>query len=307
MDEAKDKKDEIIKFIYTDRAGFGSIADTLKEARQKDPSITRQDVKDWIEANMDRKTDLKGYNSYIPPGPHYEYQIDLFQMSDLKGAQHKRFDKAMCAVDAFTKYMAVALISSKGQYDFLAGLMECIATLKGIPKTIYSDDEGSWNAPDVKKYLNQHHIHLIVTRSHAGMVESAIKTIKGMIYKRLELDTERPWYEILTDVTFTYNNKRVQRTIEMKPKDAIKPENAAEVKRNIIKHATFTRDYPEVKVGDTVRIYRKKKTMDKQQKSVWLDGRYTVQEIREVNGQNFYVTSWDPKKPLLRPYILKIG
>ena len=307
MDEVKDKKDDIIKFIYTDKAGFGSIANTLKAARKKDPSITRQDVKDWIEGNMDRKTDLKGFNSYIPPGPHYEYQIDLFFMSDLKGESQKRFDTAMCAVDAFTKFMAVALISSRGKYDFLAGLMECIATLKGVPKTIYSDDEGSWNAPDVKKYIEQHHIHLIITRGHAGMVESAIKTIKGMIYKRLEHDNERPWYEILGEVTFVYNHNNVQRTIEMTPGDATKPENAAEVKKNIIKHATFTRDYPEVKVGDTVRIYRKKKSMDKQQKSVWLDGRYTVQEIKEVNGQNFYVTSWDPKKPLLRPYILKMA
>jgi hypothetical protein len=227
-------------------------------------------------------------------------------MIDLKGAQHKRFDKAMCAVDDFTKFMAVALISSKGEHDFLASLTECIATLSGVPKTIYSDDEGSWSAPDVKKYVDQHHIHLIVTRSHAGMVESAIKTIKGMMYKRLEFSPKLPWYEILGDVTFAYNHSNVQRTIEMTPGDATKPENAAEVKRNIIKHATFTRDYPEVKVGDTVRINRKKKTMDKQQKSVWLDGRYTVQEIREVNGQNFYVTSWDPKMPLLRPYILKV-
>ena len=114
MDEVKDKKDDIIKFIYTDKAGFGSIANTLKAARKKDPSIARQDVKDWIEGNMDRKTDLKGYNSYIPPGPHYEYQIDLFFMSDLKGESQKRFDTAMCAVDAFTKFMAVALISSRG-------------------------------------------------------------------------------------------------------------------------------------------------------------------------------------------------
>jgi hypothetical protein len=105
---------------------------------------------------MDRKTDLKGYNSYIPPGPHYECQIDLFYMSDLKGAPHKRFDKAMCAVDAFTKFMAVALISIKGDHDFLAGLMECIATLRGVPKTIYSDDEGSWSAPDVNTSTLSH-------------------------------------------------------------------------------------------------------------------------------------------------------
>ena len=179
------------------------------------------------------------------------------------------------------------------------------ATLKGNPKTIYTDSEGSWTVFDTKEYIRHHHIHVITTRGHAGVVERAIKTIKGMMYKRLEHRSERPWYEILTEVTFTYNHHNVQRTIEITLGDVTKPKNAVEVKRNIITHAKFTRDYPEVNLGDTVRIYRKRKPMDKQQKSVWLEGRYTVQEIRGINGQNCYVTSWYVSKPLLRPFILE--
>ena len=50
-----DKKDEIIKRIYTDPAGFASIENTLKEVRKIDKSITREDVKRWFEINIHRK------------------------------------------------------------------------------------------------------------------------------------------------------------------------------------------------------------------------------------------------------------
>ena len=92
----------------------------------------------------------------------------------------------------------------------------------------------------------------------------------------------------------------------MKPSGARKPENAPEVNKNIIKHTSFTRVYSEVKVGDSVRIYHTKTTLDTQQKSVWLAPRYTVTGIEEVNGQNFYRTTWNVERPLLRPFILKV-
>ena len=39
-----EKKKQIIYKIYTDRAGFGSITDTLKEVRKIDSTITYNDV-----------------------------------------------------------------------------------------------------------------------------------------------------------------------------------------------------------------------------------------------------------------------
>ena len=68
-----EKKKQIIYKIYTDRAGFGSIADTLKEVRKIDSTITYNDVKQWKENHSIRKTNLRGYNSYVADYPHQEY------------------------------------------------------------------------------------------------------------------------------------------------------------------------------------------------------------------------------------------
>ena len=42
-------KEKIIDKIYHDPAGFGSKANTLKEAREKDKSITKEDVNDGLK------------------------------------------------------------------------------------------------------------------------------------------------------------------------------------------------------------------------------------------------------------------
>jgi hypothetical protein len=42
-------KNKIIEEAYNDPLGFGSIQNTLRDARKKDPTITMQDVKAWKE------------------------------------------------------------------------------------------------------------------------------------------------------------------------------------------------------------------------------------------------------------------
>ena len=71
-------KDKIIAQVYNDPLGFGSNHNTLKDARKLDPSITLQDIIKWKSSNIERTTQLKGYNSYIPRAPYEEYQVDLF-------------------------------------------------------------------------------------------------------------------------------------------------------------------------------------------------------------------------------------
>ena len=64
-----DTKAENISRIYNDLSGFGSIKQAFDEARKKDKTITLNDVKEWKEKNIVRKTNLKGYNSYIAAEP----------------------------------------------------------------------------------------------------------------------------------------------------------------------------------------------------------------------------------------------
>lgn len=46
-------KQELIANIYYDRAGYGSKNATLKDAREKDKSITKADVEEFFRKNVE--------------------------------------------------------------------------------------------------------------------------------------------------------------------------------------------------------------------------------------------------------------
>ena len=153
-------------------------------------------------------------------------------MSDLKNEEYQDYKLAMCAIDSFTKFLSVVPIKSKSESDFLAGLMEAFKNLGGKPKVIYADQEPSWTGKYTQQFLKEEDILLIMTLSHAGIVERAIRTIKDMLYKRLEHDPNRPWYgELLQQVIFVYNYGREHSRIHMTPNEARKESNEDVVRR----------------------------------------------------------------------------
>ena len=72
------EKQKIINDIYFDRSGYGSKAVTLKDARVKDKSITKEDVEEFFSKNVEIKKKPRGYNSFVAPHNHHTYQLDLF-------------------------------------------------------------------------------------------------------------------------------------------------------------------------------------------------------------------------------------
>ena len=125
------KLDNIVKHIYTmdmgkivekvcnDPLGFGSIKNTLRDARKIDSTITLNDIKQWKENNIEHKTQLKGYNSFVAKKPFEEFQIDLFFMPD----DSQKYNVAMLMVDIFTTYTEATPLKDKTEGSLLSGLM----------------------------------------------------------------------------------------------------------------------------------------------------------------------------------------
>ena len=79
-----EEKDKIISSIYYDESGYGSIKTTYSDARLKSTKITLKYVQEWFRTNVGNRAQPGGTNSFIAPHAHYEYQIDLFRIKDLK-------------------------------------------------------------------------------------------------------------------------------------------------------------------------------------------------------------------------------
>ena len=280
-------KDEILSFIYLDPAGYGSAAETYKDARKKDKTITMQDVKEFIAKHQDQKKQLRGYNSFIAHGPKEEYQVDLFFMPK-KDFPTETFIGGVIAIDIFTKFIAIVPIKTKTIPEILEAIKEILKKM-GKPQTIYSDNEGAWSAgTEISKYFKDEGIRHIITLSHPAFSERVIRTIKNQIYKRVKPPTETNWTELLYPIVAKYNYKSVHSSTGFTPAEAEKSRNHTHVKLNMEMRKKQTRLYPEIEIGDYVKIHRTKDKLDKENVSTWSDKKYEVKNIEESHGQKLY-------------------
>ncbi len=119
-------KHELLNELYYDPSGFQAQQRLCKDAKKQNNAITMKDVKEWYANNIE-KTRYYGSNSFIAPHGNYEYQIDLFFITDLENQTYKT---GMACIDIFSKYATTVPIKSKQSSDFLAGLMECLTNMK---------------------------------------------------------------------------------------------------------------------------------------------------------------------------------
>ena len=294
-------KNDIISKIYFDPSGYSSIQNTLKEVRQIDKTVKLDDVKEWFKLNVEQKTNYSGQNSYVAQKPYEEYQVDLFFINDL---ENQKVKVGMLMIDIFTKYMVVIPIASKGEGDVAAGLLEGFQKMGHKPEVIYADNETSMSSASILKYFKDNNILYIATRSKAAVAERTIRTFKDMLYKRIGNDNNVQWTDYIYQILLTYNNKSVHSSTKFTPSDARKETNQLEVKSNMELKAKHGRKYNEINVGDEIKIFKKKKTGDKQQVSSWSQEKYKVISIEKIHWQTFYKV--EGQRPLLRHEVLKV-
>jgi hypothetical protein len=259
---------------------------------------------------------MRGFNSYVAPGPKHQFQVDLFEYKTeqpdypvLKdqGPGKKNslniYKYGLIAVDSFTKYTHVVPLDRKYQSEWKRALVEIFKKM-GKPKQIYSDPDATILGKDLKGFLDREGIELVVTLQHAPIAERTIRTIKSLLDKRIE-DKPRIWQTVLPEVLKKYNERMVHSTIGMTPQDATKPGTEFDVKTNLEIHRISNRKYPELKKGDSVKVYKKRPINAKERVPVWDEVVRQVENFSLSFGQRFYkVTGID--RPLIRANLLKV-
>ena len=153
-------KEDIIEKAY--KEFFGSIADTTKEAKKLDKSITLADVKTWFNNKFARKT-KQLQNSYIANHAYEEYQMDLFFMKDTDGEE---YNTGLLLIDIFTKFATVVPVKSKQADDILEAIKQGFKNMGKLPEMLYTDDEGSFHSKQAVSYYRDNKIKHLITRTH---------------------------------------------------------------------------------------------------------------------------------------------
>ena len=235
-------KDDVIKNIYFDRSGFGSVAITYKDAKKKEPSITLNDVKDFFKKNVEVKRKQRGINSFIPPHNNFTYQIDLFFMGKNDFENKQKFRAGLVLIDVLSKFAVVVPIKSKDGPDVIAGTREALNKMKEKPQLIYTDDERAIAGDEFKEFVEGEGIELYRTRNHPAFAERFIRTFKDKLFKRVEADEKKgkenlQWIDYIFEIMFTYNNKDIHSATNMTPNEARKKDNEFRARVNIASKA----------------------------------------------------------------------
>ena len=305
-----DDKQKIINDIYFDRSGYGSKATTLKDAREKDSSIKMSDVETFFIKNVEIKAKPRGYNSFTAPKNNHTYQIDLFFVGYYDFDEEQKFRGGLVCIDVLSKYAVVVPIKTKNGEDVLEATKEALRKMGKKPKMIYTDDERAIAGEDFKDYVEGEGITLHRTRGHPAFAERFIRTYKDMLFKRVEADEKKgkahiQWTDYNLEIMLTYNDKMKHSAINMTPSEARKDKNEFRAMINVASKAKKEKIYPELFVGDKVKIMRKKLITEKERTSHFLKGEYVVEAINEKLGQKYYKMA-DYPRALLRHEIVKV-
>ena len=297
MSEPERTKDDVIKSVYKDKSGFGSVMSTYLKARDVDKSITLKDVKNWFYTNVDNIDKAKGYNSYINNAPYQEYQMDLIFF----GKEDDNLNAALSMIDIFSKFAVVIPMKNKEGPTIAAAIMEGVNRMNPDkhPNMIYCDSDSLFTKPYFFELMKETlKIPVYVTKHAPMVVERFNRTFKSMIWKRLKASqvqringkqNEKTWRDFVNDVLLTYNYQMVSSVTGLTPNDARKKENILQTKVNLEMHRHSTRRYPEINVGDNVKVFYKKKTQAKKEHlSNWSEEKYKVDRISESMGQKYY-------------------
>ena len=306
---SEQSKDNIIKSVYTDRAGFGSAVTTYKQILEKDErantnsGITLKNVKDWFFKNVENFGKPRGANSYINNAAYEEYQMDhiFFGRDEEKNL-------ALSMIDIFSKYAVVVPMKGKTEANVLASIMEAVNKMGKKPKMFYCDRDTTFTGKLLNEYCEDEKIKLIFTTTHPAVVERFNRTFKNMIWKRLKADKskKKTWIDFISDVILTYNST-VHTATGMKPIDARKPENTLQTKISLEMHRKSTRTYKDINVGDYVKVFFKKPLQNnKENVSNWSDDSYRVESISESFGQKYYKLA-NRNGSFLRHDLLKVA
>ena len=315
MDEAAEARMKLIAKTYKGPEGGKPAFKTWQDARDQDPRITLNEVKYWFKQNVQPKGQVWGQrNSYVAPGPYHEYQADLFLVTENQ-FKDQEYEYGLSMIDVFSKFAVVLPLSGKTAEPLTEAIFKAFEMMGRKPQILYTDNEGALNTAWVKAKFEEEGIKHVVAGT-AYFVERFNRTFKNRMADRLSklMKTKKPiigkqretkyqWHDLIPFVLAEYNTTK-HRITGLSPTDARKPSNEADAKAGMELAAKSGVRFPPLRVGDTVRMLKKKKIGLKEFQDAFKPGKQTVESISEQFGQKYYMLS--DKREYVRSDLVKM-
>ena len=219
------------------------------------------------------------------------WAVDLIDMQQYS-KQNKHYRYLLAAIDIFSKNGWLVPLKNKTGVT----VSEAFKTLfkERKPMYIWSDKGSEFYNRQVKELFKDNNIKLYSTENEekSSVVERWIGTMKQYMFKYFTANQTFKYYDVLDELVKHYNNT-VHSSIKMTPVQASKPKNQSTVYRNLYPDSERSEQLPpkkpKFKVGDRVRITKKKGKFEKGYTTRWTREIFVIEKVLNTNPVTYRI------------------
>lgn len=267
-------------------AAFSSGERLFTHLKNKGISLSRNDVAVWLRSqptytlHKNRRIKFKR-NHYNITNIDDLWEMDLIDMQKYSRT-NKGHKYILAVIDCFSKFAWCIPIKRKTPAEIIRGFDEIFSLTERRPIKIQSDKGREFVNKQVKRYFVDKDITFFTTHdpaTKAAICERFIRTIKSLIYKYFTYVKSNRYIDVLQSLMFVYNN-RIHSTIGIAPAN-VNENNILQVWQYTQRKSNkaFTRQSPNLQVGDIVRVANPKTVFEKGYKPKWSTEKFSVVKV----------------------------
>ena len=191
-----------------------------------------------------------------------QYQADLADLQKY-AKQNNGVRYLLVIIDCISKKAVVQPSKSKNAPEVLSGFRKAFRLI-GEPEKLQTDKGREFYNKHISDFLRNLRIQHLSSQNDAikcAMAERFIRTLKTRIWHLFRHRVSTRYINHLDDIVDAYNNT-VHRSHGFAPND-VSQANSLAVYNSLRKRNNIKRRQPQIKVGDYVRIVKKKSIMEK--------------------------------------------
>lgn len=285
--------DKLKSLFYDTKKGLINTNKLFEKVKEEKLNLTHKQVKDFydnqpvnqvmkpVRKPKEFSTIYAFYNSEI-------YQMDIMVYD--RYAYHN-YKYILCVIDVHSRYASARAMTNRRMETILENFKDILKEM-GAPDKLQCDNE--FNKIEFNELLKKSNISVRYSQPEEINKNAIIERWNGtlaLLLQKVRITTKRyDWYNYLSDCVHNYNNTK-HSTTKQKPIDIWENRARNEQKLVVLEHS--------FKIGDKVRIVRKKKVFGKGDEIKYSPETYVVKDVKNNK------ISVDGIKRTYKPYELK--
>ena len=217
------------------------------------------------------------------------WAADLVEMQSL-AKFNNGYKFILMIIDVFSKYGWAVPIKTKTGIAVAEALQKIFKGNKP-PAMLWVDKGKEFYNKHVTSVLHKNNIKIYSTENEekASVVERWNRTIKTKIWKYFTANNTRRYVDILNQLIEKYNNTK-HRSIGCTPTVARQPASYQHVFKTLYaKKVKERRQVPRFRIGNKIRILKKKKTFEKGFTPNWTEELFTISSIKDTKPPTYTI------------------